>query len=189
MLWCICGNWHDQHTSEISLPWIKHYFLETRKHVLFSAYQVSINVYSSHNTETLLSLTHDSQPLRYTDIKNGRDFLKICCNQFMLTNSYQKLDHTTKCFRRKVFTFQMASSFPEDGFLLTHPPPSPHPLNLSSSGRFFIQLLSCKKVLFLCTSWKPCCFSVVPWVELFISVNRKNEKLGDVINKELRVGC
>lgn len=85
--WCVCGNWHDQHTSEISLPWIKHYFFETRKHVLFSAYQVSMNVHSSHNTETLFSLTHDSQPLRYTDIKNGRDFLKICCNQFMLTDS------------------------------------------------------------------------------------------------------
>ena len=47
------------------------------------------------------------------------------------------------------------------------------PTYLSSSGRFFIQLLSCKKVLLLLTSWKPCCLSVVPCVVVLMSNNRK----------------
>lgn len=71
----------------------------------------------------------------------------------------------------------MAISFPNREWLSLYLSFHSLPSYLSSSGRFFIQLLSCKKVLLLFASRKPNCL----WGVLFISINRKNEKLGDVI--------
>lgn len=96
--------------------------------------------------------------------------LKIWYNQCMLTKSYQKWGQATKCFRKKKHPL---SSWPWRIALSSPPSSLPTPSYLSSSGRFFIQLLSCKKVLLLLTSWKPCCLSVVPCVVVFISNNRK----------------
>lgn len=75
---------------------------------------------------------------------------------------------------KKSIHFPVGHQFPKWRIALSSPRSFlSMPAYLSSSGRFFIQLLSCKKVLLLLTSWKPCCLSVVPCVVVLISNNRK----------------
>lgn len=139
-------------------------FGKLESHVLFCLSNKHKCLFSSNN-ETLLFLPDDSHPLWYVDNKNGRDSLENLKADI--------LGHVTVL--RNVLAFQMAASFPTREWLslIVHIPTLSTPSYFSSSGRFLIQLLSCKKFLLLFTSWKPCCLSVVPCVVLFISVNRK----------------